>query len=721
MANPPDRRSAARAGSSLAGLLRAASRLDRSQSDPVVSARNAVGVAVPLAAGAVIGNAAIGLAMTIGALQTAFADRPGPYRLRALRMLGTALAAALTTTAAVALSGSDAGEVGLLLVLGFLAGLLTVGGPAATQVGIAGTAAALLLGHLHQPASIAPHVGFLVLAGGALQALLAVAGWPLGRHRPERTALAGLYRELAAAARTPAGAGAAPPAGDTLTAVRTTLYGLGSDHGPSVEAYRVLLDEAERVRREIVVLGAVAERLAGEGRPILSGLVRGALTAAAGVLDEVAAALDAGRPVDEATLGPARAALRRAVEALEGEREPRDELTRRAAAARLLALSGQLRAAVESTGAGASEGRRPDGGRAPGGGILRDPWEILRANLTLRSSILRHAIRLAVLVAGADAVVRSAGVNRGYWVPLTLLVVMRPDFASTWQRAAMRAAGTVVGLLLATELVHLLPAGAWWRVGLVLVLAFGMRLAGPGNIALSAVCLSGLVVVLLQVQGVPARAAVASRAVDTLTGGALAVVAVAVLLPAWERRFVPGRLGDLLAAYRRYLEVVADLGAGRDVLQRARAACRLARSNAQSSVDRVATEPVEGEREVELGGAVLAHTHRFVSAVLSLDALRVPLREAGGVPELAAFLEAAGEALDAARSAVDTGVAPSSPGRLRSMQEELREAVDPAGPGGARLEAGTAGAVVEATDRVANSLDTLLAELRRQLGVASDR
>jgi uncharacterized membrane protein YccC len=294
---------------------------------------------------------------------------------------------------------------------------------------------------------------------------------------------------------------------------------------------------------------------------------------------------------------------------------------------------------------------------------------------------------------------------------------MRPDFASTWQRAALRVVGTVIGLLLATELVHVLPGGDWWRVGLVLLFAFGMRLAGPGNLGLTAVCLSGLVVVLLQIQGVPAREAVASRALDTLVGGLLAVIAVAVLLPAWERRFVGDRMDALLRAYRDYLGVVADLGAGKTELHAARAAARLARTNAQASVDRAAAEPVEGQREVELGRAVLAHTHRFVHAVLALDAVRVPVREAGGLPELAGFLAAAGESLDAARTALATGEVPAAPPKLRPRQDQLRVAVTSA----AGIDAGTASAVVEASDRVTNSLDTLLAELRRQLSVASAR
>jgi uncharacterized membrane protein YccC len=225
--------------SALAELLRTAARLDRTQSDPVVAARNAIGVALPLAIAALAGNAAFGLAATIGALQTALADRPGPYRLRMLRMLGTAFAAAVTSTLAVLLSRSDVGSSLLLLVLGFGAGLLLTAGPTATQVGVAATAAALILGHLPQSPTAAWHVGLLVLAGGVGQVVLAIAAWPLGRHRPERLALAGLYRELAAAAREPTGTHVGPPASVSLTAVRQTLYGLGHDHGPSVEAYRL--------------------------------------------------------------------------------------------------------------------------------------------------------------------------------------------------------------------------------------------------------------------------------------------------------------------------------------------------------------------------------------------------------------------------------------------------------------------------------------------------
>ena len=296
--------------------------------------------------------------------------------------------------------------------------------------------------------------------------------------------------------------------------------------------------------------------------------------------------------------------------------------------------------------------------------------------------MVRHAIRVAALVAGTDLVVRVAGIERGYWISLTVLVVLRPDFGATLQRAVMRIVGTIVGLLVATELLHWVPGGAWWQIGLIAAFSFGMRLAGPANVGLSAVALSGLVVVLLEINGVPARETVVSRAVATLIGGALAVLATLVL-PGWERSYVRVRVAALLAAYHGYVLVVADPSADPAALQGARSASRLARTNAQASIDRARAEPVHSSAEIEVGNTVLAHSHRFIHAMLALDAVRVPVRSAGGLTELRPFLDAAAQWLAAIGQAVRDGrAADGAPARASAAAAGSRSGPGPrSGPG----------------------------------------
>ena len=65
--------------------------------------------------------------------------------------------------------------------------------------------------------------------------------------------------------------------------------------------------------------------------------------------------------------------------------------------------------------------------------------------------------RFGAALAIGVAIYRVAGFDdHGYWVPLTILFVLKPDAHQTAERIAMRAAGTVIGLLLATVLAEVL-------------------------------------------------------------------------------------------------------------------------------------------------------------------------------------------------------------------------------------------------------------------------
>ena len=117
-------------------------------------------------------------------------------------------------------------------------------------------------------------------------------------------------------------------------------------------------------------------------------------------------------------------------------------------------------------------------------------------------------------------------------------------------------------------------------------------------------------------------------------------------------------------------------------------------------------------REVELGESVLANSHRLIHAVIAIDALRPALRAAGGdQPELAALLQGATRSLLWCSDLLRHRPLPKGEVRMRPLQESLFAAVraDPERFGGAE----SAAVLGEASDRLANSVDTLVGELRR--------
>ena len=123
----------------------------------------------------------------------------------------------------------------------------------------------------------------------------------------------------------------------------------------------------------------------------------------------------------------------------------------------MAALSGQLRAAMHlaaySTPAGRAVFERRES-ETPWTLRLAGTLATLRANLTLNSAVCRHAVRLSLCVAIGDSLARLLPWPRSYWMPMTIAIILKPDFTATFSRGVMRLAGTFVGLVFATWFFH---------------------------------------------------------------------------------------------------------------------------------------------------------------------------------------------------------------------------------------------------------------------------
>jgi uncharacterized membrane protein YccC len=150
----------------------------------------------------------------------------------------------------------------------------------------------------------------------------------------------------------------------------------------------------------------------------------------------------------------------------------------------------------------------------------------LRSNLTLRSPSARHGLRFGAALAAGVAAYRLLGLHQhGFWIPLTILFVMRPDRAETDHRLILRALGTVLGLVVATALAEAF-AGEDLALGIVLTVAaalsFGLLTV---QYALFTAAITTFVVVMSTTVGEGALDAAGQRATGTALGIAIAFLA----------------------------------------------------------------------------------------------------------------------------------------------------------------------------------------------------
>ncbi|HEY5811889.1 MAG TPA: FUSC family protein, partial [Terrimicrobiaceae bacterium] len=143
---------------------------------------------------------------------------------------------------------------------------------------------------------------------------------------------------------------------------------------------------------------------------------------------------------------------------------------------------------------------------------------------------------------------KSLGIPHGYWLGLTLVVVMQPDYGSTRQRAGERVLGTLFGSLFATGVLFLhLPHAV--LLGATALTAFLFALFLKRRYDIAVIFLTVMVVLLTETGGPVGWRLTVERLACTLAGGGLAVLAAHLFWPAWERdRFQPLMKEALLAS-----------------------------------------------------------------------------------------------------------------------------------------------------------------------------
>jgi uncharacterized membrane protein YccC len=558
------------------GPVREALRLDRSRLALEVAVPGAVGFALLLGVGLAAGRVQQGVTAAIGALIVGFANLGGGYRVRSI----TLLAATLTGAVAALLGGltgrSDAAAVLLMGAWGFGGGLLVALGPRVGFVGMLSTWALLLAADLHVHGVAAVDTAALMATGGLVQTIVALVAWPLRPRGPEQHAVSAAYRAVAVAAR-------APPA-EHLAAAATALGAAGDLIGGarSREREGVLAQQGEWIRIELATLAETPDPHVDQLRAV-----------AADALDAVAAGHQ-----------PELPALRASAASVT------------VAAAREPALMLAARIAMDV---------RPPGTTLPGaprGGALRRALTTVRAQLTPRSSAFRHATRLGVALMLAVVAYRVLPIGRGYWVPLTVLFVLKPDYLSTYSRGVGRALGTMLGVAIAATIVTVGHPSDPVVLALLSVLTYLSYAVFWANYALFSVTLTVLVALLVEFAGGSAIGAVEERIVDTAIGGAIALGAFA-LWPTREEPALREAIAQLLAAHVRWLDaIVAGLAdpAAYDpaTMQRERLATRVARANAAAALQRAAAEPARRRPDIPRATAILEALARVDDSALVL-------------------------------------------------------------------------------------------------------
>jgi hypothetical protein len=149
----------------------------------------------------------------------------------------------------------------------------------------------------------------------------------------------------------------------------------------------------------------------------------------------------------------------------------------------------------------------------------------------VRAGAVAHAARLAGALAVAVALYEACGLRFGYWLPLTVLLVLRPDRDGTVARVLERVLGTIAGVALASLFITVCHPSPAALVVLLAALAAAVFALYFASYTLSSLLLTVLIGLAAELGGGSAIGALGDRLVDTTAGAAIALAAVYVAGP----------------------------------------------------------------------------------------------------------------------------------------------------------------------------------------------
>lgn len=650
--------------------------------------RAAVATVAPLVIATMVGSTS-GTWLSLGGFNAALADKGGSYRTRALTIAavtaGTAIAILLGTLGGTHLAIA----VPLTFLAAFVGCLARAWGNAGVSIG--GATLSTFVIALAYPSASPSHAlmraafGF---AGGLGAMALALVLWPLRPYRPAREAVSHSYLTLAVFLH------------DIVRALRATPADARTHEAPAgsalvraaFEQSRAVLAQVRRGRpgssgrgEQLIVLGEAADQIFGhlvgaaesvESVPV--GLrdaaallvVAETISMAEATVRAIGRSVDVETTVTEIPLGWNGDALRGVVSRLEAGSEAALHYLHAAAildrAARFASAAAEAADALHRGQKTAPVPVRPD--FTP---PTDSPFILVRAILAPESVILRYALRVAVVTTVAVLITSLLDLHYGYWITITVIVIMQPYTGATTHRALQRVIGTVLGAIITAAL------GAMFHdPRAVLVLSFifaGMCVAlMPVNYAAYSVFLTPTFVLLAEANAGDWHLA-HLRVMNTLLGGALALGGSRLLWPSPEWTRLPGYMARALRANADYLGRVTELFADRSdaagrQLRDARRDIGLASVNAEESFQRLMGEHRGAPESLAPAMSFLTYTRRFAASVAALA-----LARHAAPPEAAAslvpFTEAARAVFEDLASAVSEGRRPAPLPPLAAVDE----------------------------------------------------
>lgn len=248
-------------------------------------------------------------------------------------------------------------------------------------------------------------------------------------------------------------------------------------------------------------------------------------------------------------------------------------------------------------------------------------FNVIIENLNFKSNLFRHSLRFTVALLFAFLLGTILEIHNTYWILLTIIVIIRPNYGLTKERSKDRVIGTFIGAAVAMCIVLLTQNVIIYSVLAIVSLTLSFALLQQ-NYKSAAALITLSIIFVYSLINPNAFEVIQYRVLDTVIGALIAIVANYVLWPSWEVNNLKVVLINSLKNNKNYLLATKDLYHNKEVnlltYKIARKEVFLAISNLNAAFQRITQDPKSKQIEFELVYNLVTLNQTIVSAIASI-------------------------------------------------------------------------------------------------------
>jgi uncharacterized membrane protein (TIGR01666 family) len=259
--------------------------------------------------------------------------------------------------------------------------------------------------------------------------------------------------------------------------------------------------------------------------------------------------------------------------------------------------------------------------------------KVLLDNFNWKSNTFRHALRVSMATTIGFIVSEFFPFGHGYWILLTIILIMKPAYSITKKRNTDRLLGTIAGAGIGVFILYFIKDRHIIFVLMIIFMIVAYSFMRTRYLVFVTFMTPYILILFYLLNPNHFRSLISDRILDTAIGSAIAWLSNVLLAPAWAYKQFAEYLQQTLVANKNYFRDVASTFVGQDVgitqYKLSRKQAYVALANISDALNQMLAEPKRKQKNApELHQMIVLNymmaSHTATLAAIARDRSPVP-------------------------------------------------------------------------------------------------